>query len=86
MSLSCQGSGGQRRAKGQAAGALSRLRHRLAVMLAAGLVHANDILLLWRERARQRRALESLNDDQLKDIGVSRCDVERESVKWFWWN
>jgi uncharacterized protein YjiS (DUF1127 family) len=38
----------------------------------------------WRERGRQRRALENLNDDMLKDIGVSRCDVYRESSKAFW--
>jgi uncharacterized protein YjiS (DUF1127 family) len=86
MSLSCQGSGGHRRTKRQAAGALSHLRHRLAAALAAGLVHASDIVLLWRERARQRRALQNLNDDQLKDIWISRCEVERESVRWFWWN
>ena len=32
----------------------------------------------WLERRAERRALLGLNDDILKDIGVSRCDVERE--------
>jgi uncharacterized protein YjiS (DUF1127 family) len=30
------------------------------------------------ERAAQHRSLQSLDDNMLKDIGVSRCDVERE--------
>jgi uncharacterized protein YjiS (DUF1127 family) len=69
---------------GRAAGALSRLRRRLGLALAGGFVRVSDIALLWRERARQRRALQNLNDDLLKDIGLSRCDVEGESSKWFW--
>lgn len=84
MSLSCQGSGGHRRAKEHGAGMPARLRRSLAVALAACLVHLSDTALLWRERAAQRRALQNLNDDQLKDIGLSRCDVEGESAKWFW--
>jgi uncharacterized protein YjiS (DUF1127 family) len=77
MSLSCQGSGRRRRARARAA------RH-VAAALAACAARANDAVLLWRERGRQRRALQSLNDDQLKDIGLSRCDVHGESSKWFW--
>ena len=35
---------------------------------------------IWKrlERAAQYRSLQSLDDNMLKDIGVSRCDVERE--------
>jgi uncharacterized protein YjiS (DUF1127 family) len=35
---------------------------------------------VWKrlERAAQHRSLQSLDDNMLKDIGVSRCDVERE--------
>jgi uncharacterized protein YjiS (DUF1127 family) len=38
----------------------------------------------WVERRRQRRQLLELNDALLKDIGLSRADVVRESDKWFW--
>ena len=36
------------------------------------------------ERQRQRRALLRLDDHMLKDIGISRCDAEREAAKPFW--
>ena len=42
------------------------------------------ILLTWLERYRQRRTVYGLSDHMLKDIGVSRADVERESSKQFW--
>ena len=41
-------------------------------------------LLLVEERRRQRRALLSLDDRLLKDIGRSRADVEQECGKPFW--
>lgn len=41
-------------------------------------------LELWQERSRQRRQLLELDDRLLKDIGVSRADVEREACKPFW--
>jgi len=31
-----------------------------------------------RQRAAEHRSLQSLDDHMLKDIGLSRCDVERE--------
>lgn len=33
------------------------------------------------ERWQQRRRLLALNDDMLKDIGLSRCDVEGEAAR-----
>ena len=36
------------------------------------------------ERGRQRRALAKLDDRMLSDIGISRCDVERELEKAPW--
>jgi uncharacterized protein YjiS (DUF1127 family) len=39
---------------------------------------------LWLERRRQRRALLSLNDHLLKDIGVSRAEAWLEGQKPFW--
>ena len=40
--------------------------------------------LSWLERARQRRQLRELGDHMLKDIGLSRADVEAEASKRFW--
>jgi uncharacterized protein YjiS (DUF1127 family) len=41
-------------------------------------------ILTWSERVRQRRALRALDEWVLKDIGLSRADVMRESDKPFW--
>ncbi len=38
----------------------------------------------WREIRRQRRALLSLSDSMLKDIGISRADAFHEGNKPFW--
>jgi uncharacterized protein YjiS (DUF1127 family) len=38
----------------------------------------------WRRRSRTRQELETLSDATLRDIGISRCDVARESQKPFW--
>lgn len=36
------------------------------------------------ERRRSRLALMELTEDQLKDIGVSRCEAYREANRPFW--
>jgi uncharacterized protein YjiS (DUF1127 family) len=36
------------------------------------------------ERRRSRLALLEMNDSQLKDIGISRCDAYREGLRPFW--
>jgi len=41
-------------------------------------------LLVWQERARQRRHLASFDDRLLRDMGLSRADAERESALPFW--
>ena len=41
-------------------------------------------VLAWFERTRQRRQLSELSDHMLKDIGLSRADVEAEAAKPFW--
>lgn len=41
-------------------------------------------LLVWLERARERRQLLSLGDRALQDFGVSRCDAAGEGDKPFW--
>jgi uncharacterized protein YjiS (DUF1127 family) len=38
----------------------------------------------WAERARQRRALATLDDRMLGDIRVTRVDAARECEKPFW--
>lgn len=42
------------------------------------------MLLHWREVRRQRRALLSLSDRLLKDIGISRADAMQEAARPFW--
>ena len=41
-------------------------------------------LLLCAERASQRRILSELDDNLLKDIGLTRHDAFKESVRPFW--
>jgi uncharacterized protein YjiS (DUF1127 family) len=41
-------------------------------------------LLRWHELARQRRALLTLDDRMLKDIGITRAAAEREASRPFW--
>ncbi len=41
-------------------------------------------LLIWQERDRQRRALAQLDARMLKDIGLSRAEVDLELGKPFW--
>ena len=36
------------------------------------------------ERRRGRLALLEMTDDQLKDVGLSRCDAHREGIRRFW--
>ena len=40
----------------------------------------------WRQLRHERRQLWSLSDTTLKDIGLSRADVEREARRPFWDN
>ena len=43
-----------------------------------------DMLVTWSERQRQRRLLRELDDHVLRDIGLSRAQVEAEADKPFW--
>ena len=52
--------------------------------LASRVGRAVDLVLTWHERARQRRHLRSLGNYMLRDIGLSRADVEGEAGKPFW--
>lgn len=45
---------------------------------------ALERLLLWHERAAQRRQLLMMDDRMLKDIGLTRADIDAEADKPFW--
>ncbi len=47
-------------------------------------VYALMLFVTWQERVRERRALGSLDDRMLRDIGISRADADREIRKRFW--
>ena len=47
----------------------------------AGLVHK---IVRWQALHEERQMLASLSDDALKDIGLSRGDVEHERHLHFW--
>ncbi|MGQ0674470.1 MAG: DUF1127 domain-containing protein [Rhodospirillales bacterium] len=50
----------------------------------SALLQAVDALFAWIERVRSRRELASLNDHLLKDVGLSRADIQGEIDKPFW--
>ena len=43
-----------------------------------------QVVLRWQVLRHERQVQASMNDDALKDIGLSRADVERESHRHFW--
>ena len=63
-------------------------RSGLAQIIVADLAPVLDRIvetpIAWLERMRERRQLAALGDDILKDIGVSRADVEHVVEKPFW--
>jgi uncharacterized protein YjiS (DUF1127 family) len=63
---------------------LAGLGARSRPWLAARAVRIVDLLLTWHERARQRHQLRALDHHMLRDIGLSRADVEGEAGKPFW--
>jgi uncharacterized protein YjiS (DUF1127 family) len=63
---------------------ISSLRQLLGGYVHGDLSSLIEALLVWRERARQRRDLAMLDDRALQDIGLSRADVFGETMKPFW--
>jgi uncharacterized protein YjiS (DUF1127 family) len=57
-----------------------RAGHQSIPLLAAALRR----VAAWIERSRQRKALATLDDQMLRDIGITRVDAARESDKPFW--
>lgn len=64
---------------GQTQQVIKRKPHRISLM---SLIV--DYLYSWYRISQERRALSSMSDWMLKDIGLSRADAERESQRHFW--
>ena len=43
-----------------------------------------DRVFLWQERIAERHRMRGMTDHELKDIGLSRADIEQEAGKPFW--
>ena len=70
-----------------AEGAFARALHSRFVDVRAGRragVHGALKVIVWQERARERNRLASMDDFMLRDIGLSRSQVARETSKSFW--
>jgi uncharacterized protein YjiS (DUF1127 family) len=52
--------------------------------LKKAVIAALRVVLVWHERARQRRALARLDDRLLRDVGLSRAQAVGEARKPFW--
>ena len=48
------------------------------------LVRLSDRVLLWRERAVQRKLLSGFDDRALRDIAIDRATAYEEAAKPFW--
>ncbi len=83
MSVSCPDTNTSQRSFA-ATGRLLRPIARISAAIANRYMRFSDAASMWQARLRQRRALQELSDHVLKDIGISRCDVFRESTKHFW--
>ncbi len=59
-------------------------RSRQARGLGARLAGLLQGAAAWAERRRQRLALATLDDNLLRDIGLTRADVDCEAGKPFW--
>jgi uncharacterized protein YjiS (DUF1127 family) len=63
---------------------LAGLAMRPRPWLTSRVGRAVDLVLTWHERTRQRRQLRTLSNHMLRDIGLSRADLEGEAGKPFW--
>ena len=66
------------------AGVRPRSSGRHGSYLQEGLVNLFDLVLNWTDRHRTRGHLYQMPDYMLRDIGVSRAEVEVEFNKPFW--
>ena len=56
----------------------------LSVIMKGMLIRFADCVISWQQRASERHHLKGLDDRLLKDIGITRADVDREVDKPFW--
>jgi uncharacterized protein YjiS (DUF1127 family) len=49
-----------------------------------GLVAFVETVLAWQERARERHTLAVMDDRLLRDMGITRAEVDTEIHKPFW--
>ena len=68
----------------QTLGANDLIRKGFVGSLASGATRAFDIVLQWQQRAVERHRMLGFSEHELKDIGISRADVEVEASKPFW--
>jgi uncharacterized protein YjiS (DUF1127 family) len=48
------------------------------------LQQLKGLIAEWRRRAREHRALSTLDERDRRDLGISRCDAQCEARKPFW--
>lgn len=68
----------------RAGSTIGRVIDRVVAVSAQGAMAAVLMLLDWQRRARERAHLAALPDDILKDVGLSRADVEAVTHKSSW--
>lgn len=56
----------------------------LVAAVDTGLELAVDTLFAWQRRRADRMRLQSMDDHILRDVGLSRADIEAEASKPFW--
>jgi len=66
------------------AGVRPRSTHGHGSYLQEGLINLFDAMQNWAERHRTRGHLYQMPEYMLRDIGVSRAEVEQEYTKPFW--
>ena len=68
----------------QAAGSAAAFGGRWSRIRFSPLQGVFDLLFAWQERAQQRHQLHQMSERELRDIGLSRADIEGECSKPFW--
>lgn len=56
----------------------------ITTFLSTAVLRATCTMQVWQERARQRRALSTLSNRMLMDIGIDRVAANVEASKPFW--
>jgi uncharacterized protein YjiS (DUF1127 family) len=72
--------------KGQKGYVLVQKHSRKAPTAARPFIALKRHVLRWLTLYRQRQELARLSDDALKDIGLSRADIEQEVARPFWYD